>query len=140
MFLGYGAYSISGIAQSDTKLKKNIENTQVNALEKIKKIRHIEFDWKECNQALRTGHEEIAYSANQIKETIGNDIAFSTTQPENCEYKELLQIDIERLMPYVTKSIQELDEKIKKRDKIIEFLAEKLNCKDEVLKMLKEGE
>ena len=140
---GYGAYSISGIAQSDAKLKDNIKDSTVNALDVINKIRHIEFDWKECNQALRKGHEEIGHSANQIRDVIGNDIAYSTKQPDGMEYDELLQLNYDRLMPYITKSIQELDAKCKeqqktidKQQKVIDFLVDKLGYSDEVKELL----
>ena len=56
------------------------------------------------------------------------------------EKQELLSINLLNLLTTTTKAVQEANEKIKKRDQRIEFLAEKLNCKDEVLKMLKEGD
>lgn len=135
-FHGYGAYAINGITQSDEKLKDNIKDSTVNGLDIINKIRHIEFDWKECNQVLRKGHEEIGHSANQIRDDIGNNIAYSTKQPDDMEYDELLQLDYDRLMPYITKSIQELDEKCKKQQKVIEFLAEKLGYTEEIKDLL----
>lgn len=131
-YLGFGAYAINGVTQSDTKLKENIADSKVKALDVINKIRHIEFDWKDCKQALRKGHEEIGHSANQIKEDIGNDIAYSTTQTEGTEFDSLLQLDYDRLMPYITKAIQELDDKYERQQKQIDFLAEKLGCTDEI--------
>lgn len=143
---GFGAYAINGITQSDEKLKKNITETKVSGLEVINKIKHIEFDWNDTKQSLRKGHEEISYSANQIKEDIGKEIAFEVKQPEGCEYDTLLQINSDRLLPYVTKSIQELNKKIEQlkkiiddKEKIIDFLIKKLNCEKEIENLKKGG-
>ena len=124
-------------------MKENIQDSKVDALDVINKIRHIEYDWKNCKQSLRKGHEEIGHSANQIKEDIGNDIAFEVKQPEGTEFDSLLQLDYDRLMPYITKSIQELDAKCKeqqktidKQQKVIDFLVDKLGYADEVKELL----
>lgn len=61
---------------------------------------------------------------------------YSTKQPDDMEYDELLQLDYDRLMPYITKSIQELDEKCKKQQKAIEFLADKLGYTEEIKDLL----
>ena len=102
----------------------------MNALDFINKIRHIEFDWKDCKQTLRKGHEEIGHSANQIQKVIGNDIAYSTKQPNGTEYDNLLQLDYDRLMPYLTKGMQELDKKIN-------FIANKMGFSEELEKYMK---
>lgn len=107
---GYGAFGISGIFQSDTKLKDNIEDTKVNALDIIKKLKHIQFDWKENKMAMGKGHEEISYSANQIQEDIGMNIVYEVKQPAGSEFDSILQINDSRLIPIVTKAIQEIDE------------------------------
>lgn len=149
---GIGAYSISGISQSDTKLKNNIKDSEVNGLEAINKIQHIQFDWKETKQSLRKGHEEIGHSANQIQEALGNNIVYSTEQPKDSEFDSLLQIDYNRLMPYITKAIQEEDIKVEKLAKkaeklekenqklkeIVKTFADKLGLTEEINNILKD--
>lgn len=116
---------------SDSKLKNNMVETKVKALEVIDKIKHYSFDWKHNGE-----HIEIGYKADELFET-DNILANRIKQPDG---SYLHQFDNNNILALCTKSIQELNAKIEKRDKIIEFLAEKLNCKDEVLEMLKEGE
>ena len=54
----------------------------------------------------------------------------STQQPKDMEYQELLQIDYNRLMPYITKGMQDLDKKIN-------FIANKLGFSEELEKYMK---
>ena len=39
-------------------------------------------------------------------------MVFSVSQPEGSEYDELLQISLNRIIPYITKAIQELADRI----------------------------
>ncbi len=141
----YGAFGINGVFQSDTKLKENITDTKINATDIINKIRHIEFDWKNTKMAIGEGHEQIGYSANQIEEDIGMNIVYEVHQPENSEFNSIKQINENRIMPLVTKSIQELSkenqelkQENEKQNKMINFLINKLNCKEELEKYMKE--
>ena len=134
----YGAFGINGVFQSDTQLKENINDTKLNAIDIINKIRHIEFDWKDTKMAVGEGHEEIGYSANQIEEDVGLNIVYEVQQPENSEFEKIKQINENRIMPLVTKAIQELSKENKelkeeneKQNKMINFLINKLNCKEE---------
>lgn len=108
---GYGAYGINGVFQSDTKLKENIKDSEINALDFISSLRHIQYDWKDTPLATGTGHEDIGFSANQIKE-IDSKIVFEVKQPDGSEFDKVLQINSDRLLPYITKAIQELNNKI----------------------------
>lgn len=113
---GYGAFGINGIFQSDTKLKNNIEDTKIKALDIINKIQHIQFDWKDdVKMAVNKGHEEISYSANQIQKDIGMNIVYEVKQPEGSEFDSILQINDNRLIPIITKAIQEIDDKYTKK-------------------------
>lgn len=116
---------------SDSKLKDNMKETDVKALEVIDKIKHYSFDWKHNNE-----HVDIGYKADELYE---QDKMLATRLKQQDE-SYLHQFNSNNILALCTKSIQELNAKIEKRDKIIEFLAEKLDCKDEVLEMLKEGE
>lgn len=116
---------------SDSKLKDNMKETDVKALEVINKIKHYSFDWKHNKE-----HVDIGYKADELYE---QDEMLATRLKQQDE-SYLHQFNSNNILALCTKSIQELNKKIQKRDKIIEFLAERLNCKDEVLEMLKKGE
>lgn len=60
---------------SDTRLKKNIEDTQISGLDVINKIRHIKFNWKEDGR-----FEELGYSANQLKDEVNEKFVTSVEQ------------------------------------------------------------
>ena len=47
----------------------------------------------------------------QIKE-IDSKIVFEVKQPDGSEFDKVLQINSDRLLPYITKAIQELNNKI----------------------------
>lgn len=102
---GSGDYGINAWA-SDTKLKNNIKDTNVGGLEFINSIRHISFDWK--NNGLPV---KIGYSANQLQE-LDPDVVFSVEQSEENEYDSILQIDHTKLIPYLSKAIQELHQEV----------------------------
>lgn len=104
---GYGAFGINGIFQSDTKLKENVEDSEINALNVINSFRHIQFDWKKVKMAMGEGHEEIGYSANQLKE-LNKKFVYSVEQPSESEFDSILQVNENRIIPYITKAIQEL--------------------------------
>lgn len=105
----YGNFGINGIFQSDTQLKENIKDTKIKALDIIKKIQHIQFDWKDTGMAIGKGHEELGYSANQIEKDIGMGIVYEVEQPKESEFKSIKQINDSRLSPLITKAIQEMD-------------------------------
>ena len=117
---------------SDERIKKNIVDSEVKALELINKIHHKSFDWDK-EKTYREGHIDCGYIAQELIEIDPNFVIYN-------EEFDTYQINVLYVLATSTKAIQELNEKIEKRDKIIEFLAEKLNCKDEVLEMLKEGD
>lgn len=116
---GYGSYGIPNIFQSDTKLKENVEDSEVNAIDFIMNIRHIQFDWKDTPLALGKGHENIGFSANQIKD-LDEKAVFSVEQPEGSEFDSVLQINSDRIIPYITKAIQEMKNDYDKRIKDLE--------------------
>lgn len=94
-------------SQSDPQLKKNIKETEVNGLDFINEIEHIEFNWKSNDKFQANG-----YNAKQLGE-ICEDFVIAVEQPEGAEYSEILQVRDFNMMPYITKAIQELDKKIK---------------------------
>lgn len=145
---GYGAYAINGITQSDEALKKNIKKSKVNGIETINKFKLIEFDWKDDLKAtLKKGHEEIGFSANQIKENIGLNIVDEIKQPAESDLKSILQINNDKIVPILVKALQEEDQKVeelrKEIDKyknIIDLFTTKLNCTEEINEILNRKE
>ena len=90
-----GPYGIDMWA-SDKRLKKNIVDTEVNALEIIKKIRHASFDWTD-----REAHENIGYIADEIQE-IFPDAVYEVGDDK------LKQISNSSITPLISKAVQEL--------------------------------
>ena len=95
---------------SDTKLKKNIIGTEINALDKINQINMVQFDRK------RGGHVDLGVSANQLSEIIP-DAVFEVEQEENSEFDSLKNVNPSVLISYCIKAIQELSEENKKLKK-----------------------
>lgn len=112
-------------ATSDERLKENIKSTKLNALERIKKINHIQFDWKNTKE-----HEEIGYIAQEL-EKIDKNYVFKIPNPKNDDMKYTVRELA--ILATTTKAVQELNEKVEKQEKIINKLLEKLNIRKENL-------
>lgn len=111
----FGSYGIT-IWESDTKLKKNIQETEQTALDKINKLDFIQFDWKKNGN-----HVDLGLSANQVEEIIPNAV-FEVEQGENSEYETLKNIDNSTLTTYSLKAIQEMAQTIETQQQEIEEL------------------
>lgn len=142
------AVTLSGNV-SDKNFKKNIKDTDVeSALELIKKIKFHSFDWKGGDR-----HTKIGFIAQELAE-LDEGLAIKVKQGENSEYDYLYQLNIDEIVAYAIKAIQEhreetleykkeidsLKEKADKQEKIIDFLINKLNCANELKKYLEEEE
>ena len=101
---------------SDTKLKKNIKETQRTSIDKIKLIEFIEFDWKDSK-----GHVPLGVSANQL-ETIIPEAVYDVRQENNSEYDSLKNVNTTTLLNYALKAIQEQQEVIENQQKEIDEL------------------
>lgn len=109
---------------SDTRLKKNIEDTDIdNALEIVDNFKHHKFDWKD--ESIKS--VKLGYLAHELQK-LDEDLVFAVKQNEDSEYDELLQIDETHLIPYLSKAIQELYSIVKEQQKEINNLKE-LICK-----------
>lgn len=118
---------------SDTRLKKNIKDSMVSGLEFVNAIEHISFDWKdETCGAYGTKPVKIGYSANQLQE-LDPDVVMSVKQGENSEYDTILQIDHTKVIPYLSKAIQEQSEIISEQDKALSKLEERIIALEEKL-------
>ena len=86
------------INNSDARLKTNIQDTQVSAIDKINQIEMKEFDWIEDGS-----HEEIGMIAQQLQ-CIIPDLVYEDPSTSK------LSIKTNKLIPYLVKAIQELTE------------------------------
>lgn len=90
---------------SDKRLKKNIRASKAYALETINRIQHRRFDWKADDT-----HQALGYIAQELKE-VSNDFV-TVIQQDSANVPKIYQISTAKLLPYITKSIQELSKRI----------------------------
>ena len=88
---------------SDRRLKENIKPTPVNALDKIKELNLIAFDYIKDKS-----YEEIGLIAQEVQEVIPS--AIETYAGEDTH----LTINYSKFIPYLIKAIQELNQKLEK--------------------------
>ncbi len=107
--------SVWGVSMwlSDKRLKKNIEDSTYNALEKILAIKHREFDYK------TGGHVKNGYIADELEE-IDIDFIFEIGE------EKMKQPAIDKIIPAITKAIQEQQEIIDQQQKKIDDLEERI--------------
>lgn len=102
-------YAIDVDDSSDAKLKKNIYESTVSALDVINQIGHCSYDFKEEI----FGHRDCGYIAQQL-ETIRPEFVISvadrTETGEDSETDFTLRIKDHEILTYATKAIQELSE------------------------------
>lgn len=107
----FGAYGLSAWL-SDARMKESITDSPVDALSVIRSIKHRTFRWKDVVDGFGETHEgclvDCGYIAQELEE-INKGFAFTVGEGTEGERK---QISEQRLIPYITKAIQELDERI----------------------------
>ena len=87
---------------SDRRLKRDIVDTDVNAIDRINQLRMVAFDF------IKTGkHEEIGLIAQEVKAILPSAIS---KNPEKED--DYLHIDYVAIVPYLIKAIQELNQKL----------------------------
>lgn len=92
---------------SDRRLKRDIVDTDVNAIDRINQLRMVAFDF------IKTGkHEEIGLIAQEVETILPSAIS---KNPEKED--DYLHIDYVAIVPYLIKAIQELNHKIEKMEK-----------------------
>ncbi len=87
---------------SDYRLKENIQPME-QGLERVKKLKPVQFDWKE------TGESSEGFIAHEIQEA-GWDLGVVGEK----DGKEMQEVEYGKLTPLLVKAIQELEEKVKK--------------------------
>ncbi|HGP8430678.1 TPA: tail fiber domain-containing protein [Streptococcus pneumoniae] len=95
--------------KSDRRLKENITDTAVKALDKINRLRMVAFDFIENKK-----HEEIGLIAQEAETIVSRIVSRDPENPDG-----YLHIDYTALVPYLIKAIQELNQKIEKMEKTI---------------------
>ena len=94
---------------SDKRLKENILDSNIVALDKIKQLKMKSFDF------ISTGkHEEVGLIAQEVEAVLPSVIS---KNPEKAD--DYLHIDYVAIVPYLIKSIQELNQKIEEMEKTV---------------------
>lgn len=93
---------------SDRRLKENITDTAVKALDKINRLNLVAFDFIESKK-----HEEIGLIAQEAETIVPEVISRDPENPDG-----YLHIDYTAFVPYLLKAVQELDQKIKEMENI----------------------
>ena len=118
-FMGKSNYTTtkiySGSAPSDIRLKKNVKDSTISAIEIIEQMKVRQFDWKENN-----AHQNIGFVADEI-EKIDPNLTLGGGYDENGEM-DVKQINSPYLLNYAIKAIQELYSIIQNQEKEIEEL------------------
>ena len=93
-------------SSSDRRLKENIKESPVNALDKIQALNMVSFDFIESQK-----HEEVGLIAQEVQEVVPHAV-------ETDEVTSYLSINYSKFVPYLLKAVQELDQKIKEMEKL----------------------
>lgn len=104
---------------SDKNLKKNIKESSTSAIDIIKQIRHVSFDWKSNNKHQKIGY--IAQEMQKIDDTFTHYNKFKTAEGQE---KEDWQINTLAVLATATKAIQEQQEQIEELKEEIKKLKE----------------
>ncbi|VOV78022.1 PblB [Streptococcus pneumoniae] len=107
--IGSGSVKYWMEQKSDRRLKENITDTAVKALDKINRLRMVAFDFIESKK-----HEEIGLIAQEAETIVPRIVSRDPENPDG-----YLHIDYTALVPYLIKAIQELNQKIEKMEKTI---------------------
>lgn len=126
---GYQIATLSDI--SDKNVKKNIKKAEKSALKIIDEINFVQFDWDE-NEIDRKGHIDIGVIAQDLQQ-IDENYVDTTKIKNNDKAKDVYYINDLNLLTTTTKAVQELSEKVKeqqnmidKQNKIIQDLIERI--------------
>ena len=94
---------------SDKRLKENIVDSNIVALDKIKQLKMKSFDFISSGK-----HEEVGLIAQEVEAVLPSVIS---KNPEKAD--DYLHIDYVAIVPYLIKSIQELNQKIEEMEKTV---------------------
>ena len=119
---------------SDARLKHDIYNSDINALDRISQIKHRKFIWNEDNK-----EEQIGYIAQELEDIDENYVIKSPQLNENGEVIDYIyQVNLLPILATATKAIQELKEEVdeikeqqSKQQQFLEMLASKFDMQKE---------
>lgn len=102
-----GAYSVRSISfpSSDVRLKKNVEDCSVDALELINQIKLHQFDWKNTNE-----HQKIGFIADEL-EQLDSKLAMGGGWKDD-KTMSVKSVDTFYLLGYLVKAVQELSAEV----------------------------
>lgn len=112
-------YIYTDLITSDIRLKKNIKNSKIKALEAVELMQVRQFDWK------KGGHQNIGFVADELEE-IDPNLALGGGYDENGDM-DVKQINTPYLLNYAIKAIQELSVTVKEQSCKIRELEGKLD-------------
>ena len=101
-------------AWSDNRLKDNVKDSRVNALNIINNIKVREFDFIDEKYGK---HEDIGYIAQELKEVIPEcvvDIPISEEEQKEYKTDTLMQVEDKHLIKYLVKAVQELSKEVER--------------------------
>lgn len=107
---------------SDERLKTNIEESNIDALETINEIQIYSFDWIENGK-----HEDLEFIAQQL-ETVNEDFINVNKEDGHYSVKEM------KLIPYLVKAVQELSQQVSSLKQEIAELKGETSGKNKVFK------
>lgn len=117
---GYSTHYIyTDLITSDIRLKKNIKNSKIKALEAVELMQVRQFDWK------KGGHQNIGFVADELEE-IDPNLVLGGGYDENGDM-DVKQINTPYLLNYAIKAIQELSVTVKEQSCKIRELEGKLD-------------
>lgn len=111
---GLGTYHCT-FTNSDIRLKKNIKNTEINALDLINKIKIRQFDWKNKDY-----HQSIGFVADELEELDENLSEGGGYEDEEEKAMDVKSVNTFYLQGYEVKAIQELSQENKELRKELE--------------------
>lgn len=113
--LNMGGFSITN--QSDIRLKENVEDTVVSGIEETKKLRMVDFDWKQNNHSKNSNFQ--GPSGRQFG-MIAQEAPFLLAKKDDID--QYLKIDLNKQVNLNTKTNQELILIVEKQERRIRKL------------------
>ena len=106
----FGAYGLSAF-QSDISLKTNIFDSEVQATEIIKAIRHRQFDWISSGY-----HNDCGYIAQELMQLNESFVLGIVQEDGSTKY----QVNETTLLPVISKAVQELIDRVENLERKLE--------------------
>ena len=115
LYIGNAAIQVS----SDERLKTNISDTTMSAVDKIKQVRIVDFNWNDPSDTSYNNRNARGTWTGVIAQELINVFPFAVNAPRNeedlsidTESEQKWQIDQSNLVPILLKAIQEQQAKI----------------------------